>query len=147
MARTLREIGYDASVRVLPPGRYFPALNDTRSGFQVGLTVWIADFPAPSTFLNNFSCDAITPNSPDNLNPSHFCDRRAERLMAEAARLQPTDQAAADALWARAERRIVDLAPAVALYNAVETELLSERVGNYQRNPITGMLIDQAWVR
>jgi hypothetical protein len=67
--------------------------------------------------------------------------------MAEAARLEPIDRAAADALWARAERRIVDLAPAVALYNAVETELLSERVGNYQRNPITGMLIDQAWVR
>jgi len=132
---------------VLPPRPYFAALGDTRSGTQVGLTVWIADYPAPSTFLDNFSCDAITLNSPDNLNPSNFCDRRTERLMAKAARLEPIDRATADALWARAERRIVDQAPAVALYNAVETELLSARVGNYQRNPITGMMIEQAWVR
>ena len=58
--------------------------------------------------------DALTPNSPDNLNPSQFCDREVDRTMAEATRLQAVDPGAADALWARAERLIVDAAEALS---------------------------------
>ena len=68
--------------------------------------------------------------------------------MAEAARLQAVDPEAADALWARAERRIVDQAPAVGAYSSINTDLVSERLGNYQYNLFAGgMLLDQAWVR
>jgi peptide/nickel transport system substrate-binding protein len=147
MARTLRELGYDASFRVLPTDRFFAALADAGSRTQIGFMAWVADIPSPSTFLHNFSCAAIAPNGPGNENPSRFCDRHADRLMAEAAQLQPIDPSAADALWARAERRIVDQVPAVAVYNRVDTELLSARVGNHQFSPVFGMLIDQAWVR
>ena len=149
MTRTLRRLGYDATLRVLPVDRYFPTLFDTSTQTQVGLIPWVADYPAPSTFLRNFSCAGLVPNSPrTNLNPSQFCDPEVDRLMAEAARSQADDPEAADALWARAERRIVDQAPAVGAYSSINTDLVSERLGNYQYNVFAGgMLPDQAWVR
>ena len=58
--------------------------------------------------------------------------------MAEATRLQAVDPGAADALWARAERRIVDQAPAVGAYSHINTDLVSERLGNYQFSPCAG---------
>jgi peptide/nickel transport system substrate-binding protein len=147
MRRTLRDLGYDASLRVLPDGQYFPTLNDTSNRTQIGVTPWFADYPAPSGFLRNFSCAALTRGSPTNLNPSQFCDRETDRLMAAAGRVQEIDPSAADELWARAERRIVDLAPAVPAYNLISADLVSERVGNYQYSPAYGVLLDQLWVR
>ena len=148
MKRTLVRLGYDATLRVLPDDKQFQTLNDTSKRAQIGLWPWAADYPGASTFLHNFSCDALTPNSPDNLNPSQFCDREVDRLMTEAARLQAVDPDAADAAWARAERRIVDQAPAVGAYSNIFTDLVSQRLGNYQYNPgATGMVLDQAWVR
>ena len=147
MTRTLRALGYDAVLRLQSPERHFDALNDTSKRTQIGLMGWAADYPAPSTFLRNFSCAALTRGSPANLNPSQFCDRKAERLMAAAARMQAIEPSAADELWARAERRIVDLAPAVPAYNLISSDLVSDRVGNYQSSPASGALLDQLWVR
>ena len=65
MTRTLRQLGYDATLRVLPVERYFGTLHDTSKRTQIGLIPWVADYPAASTFLRNFSCDALIPNSPD----------------------------------------------------------------------------------
>ena len=67
--------------------------------------------------------------------------------MAAAERVQAIEPSAADALWARAERRIVDQAPAVPAYNIINADLVSERVGNYQYSPASGALLDQLWVR
>ena len=68
--------------------------------------------------------------------------------MTEAARVQAIDPDAADTLWARAERRIVDQAPAVGAYSNIFTDLVSQRLGNYQYSFFAGgMLLDQAWVR
>ena len=147
MTRTLRALGYDAVLRLQSPGRHFETLNDTSKGAQIGLSGWIADYPAPSTFLEPFSCAALTRGSPANMNPSQLCDRKADRLMAAAGRVQAVDPSAADTLWARAERRIVDLAPAVAAYNLISADLVSDRVGNYQSSLASGVLLDQLWVR
>ena len=135
VTRTLRTLGYDAVLRLQSPGRHFETLNDTSKGAQIGLSGWIADYPAPSTFLDTFSCAALTRGSPTNMNPSQLCDRKADRLMAAAKRVQAVDPSAADALWARAEHRIVDLAPAVSAYNLISADLVSDRVGNYQYQP------------
>ncbi len=80
-------------------------------------------------------------------NPARFCDRRLDRMVAEAARLQLVNPGAADALWARVERRVVDQAPAVAMLNLLNVDALSSRVGNYRSIPVLGMLLDQAWIR
>ena len=123
--------------------------GDTRERVQIGLMPWIADYPAPSTFLDNFKCATIVRNDPANLNHSQFCDREVDQLMAQAGRLQAVDPTAADEVWAQAERRIVDQAPLVAAYNPLYVTAVSERVGNYQANasPLFGELLDQIWVR
>jgi peptide/nickel transport system substrate-binding protein len=147
MVRTLRRLGYDATLRLRPVEEHFTSLRDSGRRVQIGLLPWIADYPAPSTFLDLFKCTSIVRNDPVNLNPSLFCDRELDRLMAQAGRLQTVDPAAADELWAEAERRIVDQAPVVTAYNPLYVAAVSDRVGNYQASPITAELLDQIWVR
>ena len=48
---------------------------------------------------------------------SQFCDPRADDLMRRAAEQQTSDPRAADALWARAEDRVLAAAPVVPLLN------------------------------
>jgi len=140
MVQTLRRLGYRVDLRALPPDEHFPAVRAPDSRVQVAFYPWIADYPSPSTFFGLFACGA-----PENA--ARFCDRDLDRMVAEASRLQLTDPGAADALWARVERRVVDKAPAVAMYNLLNVDVLSSRVGNYSNVPLLGMLLDQAWVR
>ena len=67
--------------------------------------------------------------------------------MQHAERLQSTDARSASAVWASAERRIVDEAPLLPLANPKQVDVVSRRVGNYQYNPQWGVLLDQLWVR
>ena len=149
MVRTLRRLGYDATLRLLSPEEHFGSMGDTRKKVQIGLMPWIADYPAPSTFLDNFKCATIVRNDPANLNHSQFCDREVDALIGQAGRLQAVDPTAADEVWAQAERRIVDQAPLVAAYNPLYVTAVSERVGNYHGNAsaLWGELFDQIWVR
>jgi peptide/nickel transport system substrate-binding protein len=149
MVRTLKLLGYDASLRVLPVDPYFDTFFDTSKRVQIGVHPWIADYPSPTTFFDLFACASIRRGNPTaNFNPSQFCDRTTDRLTAEAKRLQVTDPARAQALWSRAERRIVDKAPLVAAYNFSNADLVGERIGNYQWNWVwASPLLDQLWVR
>jgi ABC-type transport system substrate-binding protein len=70
-----------------------------------------------------------------------------DRLIARALRTETTDQIRANALWTQAERRIVDQAATVPLFNPKAIELVSPRVGGVQRSPQWGLLLDQLWVR
>ena len=142
MAAALRRLGYRAGVRTRSVDEHFGALLDPQSRVQVGFLPWTAAYPAPRDFLGLFSCAAL-----EGQNPSRFCDRHIERLMTAAGRLQAADPAESDEQWAAVERRIVDQVPAVAAYNLVVTDVVSERLGNYHYNPLHGMLLDQAWVR
>jgi peptide/nickel transport system substrate-binding protein len=147
MVRTLRRLGYDASLRVLPNPRHFQTMSDTDARVQIGVSPWIADYPSPTTFLELFACASIRSGTPI-INASQFCDRTMDRLTAEAKQLQVTDPVRAQALWARAERRLVDQAPLVAAYNFSRVDLVAERIGNYQYNWVWGSgLVDQLWVR
>ena len=148
MVRTLRRLGYDASLRVLPNARHFETLFDTSKRVQVGVHPWGADYPSPTTFFDVFACASISRGTPVNINPSQFCDRTMDRLTAEAKQLQVTDPIRAQELWARADRRLVDQAPLVAAYNFSRVDLVAERIGNYQYNWVWGQgLLDQLWVR
>jgi peptide/nickel transport system substrate-binding protein len=148
MVRVLRRIGYDASLRVLPFPRYFKTLADTDARVQIGEVSFLADYPSPTTFFDQFACASIRSGTPFNINPSQFCDPTMDRLTAEAKQLQVTDPIRAQDLWARAERRLVDQAPLVAAYNSSHVDLVAERIGNYQYNwARTQGVLDQFWVR
>lgn len=68
-------------------------------------------------------------------------------MIERATQMQADDPAAAGALWAAIDREIVDQAPYLWLANEIAVEFVSERVGNYQRNPQWGILLNQLWVR
>ena len=142
----LDTLGYRASSRLMPFETYFPYINDSRHHVQIALSYWGADYPAPDDFLKVlFSCQSFTPNDPGNANKSEFCDPRADRLMQRA--LKARDPASSNALWARADRRVVDEAAVLPLENPEQIDLVSRRVGNYQYNPQWQILLDQLWVR
>ena len=150
IVRALRAIGYRTRVRNLPMHRYFRAVADPENRVQIGPAAWVADYPSDSSFLTaKFSCAALRwiRRGTANSNNSQYCDRRTDALIRRAGEAQTSDPATADALWAQAERRILDAAAAVPLFNPISTDLVSSRVRNDQSSPQWGFLPDQAWVR
>lgn len=146
LAATLRVLDFPTDVKVLPPEKLFPLVNDTRNRVQASVTSWVADYPSPLGFLfNQFDCRAYRPNTTDNTNFSEFCDRRSQAAMDRAAR-EP-DVGTAGRLWALADRRLTDAAPVVPLTTQKTMTILSRRVENFQYHPLWGVLWDQISIR
>jgi peptide/nickel transport system substrate-binding protein len=139
--RVLRRIGYRADVRVLTHAQYDALPARRRAAAQLGAASWLADYLAPSDFLELW----IACRGP--FNDGHVCDPALDRRMDRAHALEATDPTRADTLWAGIERSAVDAALWVPLANPHEVELVSKRLGNYQHNALLGFLADQAWVR
>jgi YVTN family beta-propeller protein len=132
----LDRLGYRASLRVLDLDAYFRMVYDPASQVQVGFNGWTPDYSSPSTFiLPNFGCLDVL---------SRICDRR---VMRQADRALAARGADATERWAEIDRRVTDLAPAVALTNRRSMELVSKRVGNVQHHVLGYTLLDQLWVR
>jgi peptide/nickel transport system substrate-binding protein len=105
---------------------------------------WFADYPAPSDFLQLlFSCN----HRPTVNIPTRFCDPSLDRQMSQAVRLQTVDPTAAAARWAQVDHDLTDQAPWVPVFTPTTIDLVSNRVGNYQYNPYSWILLDQLWVR
>jgi peptide/nickel transport system substrate-binding protein len=146
IAGLLRSLGYAVAIKDLPLDEYFTVINKADST-QIGPTGWIPDFQTPSGFFNRaWSCDNLAPGSADNANPSAFCDPAIDRKADRARSLQARNPAAANKLWAQVDRMFTDQAPWLALVNPRGTDLVSARVGNYQRHLQWGVLLDQLWV-
>jgi peptide/nickel transport system substrate-binding protein len=144
----LEKLGYRATLRrVETIDHYFPKVLDEQTHAQAGMFGWIgASGQLPSFVLPYLTCSAIGPASKNN-NPGFFCDRRIDALIGHALSVQATDPNAAAKLWPRVEREVLDLAPWVPLFTPQRAHLVSKRVGNYQYSPVSGVLLDQLWVR
>jgi ABC-type oligopeptide transport system substrate-binding subunit len=80
-------------------------------------------------------------------NGGGFCNTHFDRLVAQAETLQPTDPAAAQGIWASADRLVVDQAAWVPLTSTASAELLSRRAGHFTLDADSQPQIDQLWVR
>jgi peptide/nickel transport system substrate-binding protein len=148
-ARLLHRLGYRASVRVIPDiQRFFTYTGDSRHRVQIGTLGWTADLASPSFLLTGlFACASFTPANGSNVNLSEYCNPRTDLLMSRAAAAQASDPVRALALWSRVDEALVREAPTVPLVERRAVALVSKRVGNYQRHPALGTLLDQLWVR
>ena len=150
-ASLLKRLGYRASVKVLSGAAapsYFGAVSDSRNRAQIGFAAWVADYPAPSAFINVLlTCNSFRPGDGSQVNIAEFCDRDIDAKIKRALALQASDPAAAGPLWADIDRSIVDKAPWVPTHTGKGLSFVSKRVGNYQYNPEWGILLDQLWVR
>lgn len=148
VASVLRLLGYRVSISIPGDANYFAKISDSRSHAQIGETSWIKDYANPSDFIDpQFRCNAFQPGSQSNINFAEFCDPVTDTLIAKAEALAVTNSQAANDLWARIDRRIVDQAPYAPEYVPRAIDFVSRRVGNYQYSPQWGILVDQLWVR
>jgi ABC-type transport system substrate-binding protein/DNA-binding SARP family transcriptional activator len=144
----LDQLGYRASLKVVPPGAPYFMMGNPRSHLQIGWITWNVFFSAsPSDFVNDLSCDAFSPRSSTNANVAEFCSPRIDAQVRRASKLLAQNPAAAADAWNRVDRELADEAPLVALFNARGLVLLSARVGNYEYHPFWNVLFDQLWVR
>jgi len=60
--------------------------------------------------------------------------------------VQLTDPAASAPLWAKVDQDATLDAPWLSLFTQGGVDFVSKRVGNYQHNPVYGILLDQLWV-
>jgi YVTN family beta-propeller protein len=137
----LRRLGYEAQLKVVAEDAYFPALNDPTNRDQMGIYGWGPDYPGASAYLAPlFGCGGFA-------NSAHFCNPRIDAAIRAASALERQQPAAASPAWARVERDILRLAPAVPLLVETRATFVSARVGNYVDHPVQGVLYDQMWVR
>ena len=109
---------------------------------------WLTDHLAPSGFIQPiFKCAPFGPPSQLRDDFALWCDPEIDAQMNRALAEQSSDPTAANALWEGVQRRIADAAPAVPLFNRQDLTLVSDRVDNVQHHPLSGVLIDQLWVR
>jgi hypothetical protein len=70
----------------------------------------------------------------------YFCDPALDRKLRVAAQLQSRNLRAANEAWARLDREASDRAIIVPVITPKAADFVSERVRNYQRHPLFGML-------
>jgi ABC-type transport system substrate-binding protein/DNA-binding SARP family transcriptional activator/DNA-binding beta-propeller fold protein YncE len=148
LVQTLRQLGYQASLRVLAQSTFFTYINDSRNHAQVVDGGWSADYPTADDFFGKLTCAYYVPgNGVATTDTSELCDPGLDRQIGRAAARQAANPAAAAPLWARLDRQLTDLAIWVPTVVPNELDFLSSRVRNYHYNPIWGALVDQFWIR
>jgi peptide/nickel transport system substrate-binding protein len=149
MASVLNSLGYRPRVVAVSPDTYFDVVSDSRTQAQTGYWGWAAGFPSAADFIPpQFSCAAYVPASSGlNTNVAGFCDQSIDAQMRAAATAQVQDPAAATTLWQEVDRALLAQAPVVPAYNRSNVDFVSKRVGNYQYNPLWGVLLAQLWVK
>jgi peptide/nickel transport system substrate-binding protein len=144
----LRQLGYNASLKMQHNPPYPAQLADSRNRTQVGWFGWFQDYPAPSDFIAPLlTCSSFTPRTAANFNLAQFCNHAIDARIRRANLLETRDPAAAGELWGRIDQELVDQAPWVPLYNERALTALSTRTGNYRYHPFWNVLLDQLWVR
>ena len=148
MQGLLRDLGYDASLKVVSHNIQFTYIQNTNNNVQISVTDWYADYPAPSDFLNVlYGCDSFHPGSDSSINMAGWCDKKVDADMKDALKTAVTDPAAANTMWSKIDREITDAAPAAALFQPKRVDVLSQRVGNVMFNDTYHVIFSQAWVQ
>jgi peptide/nickel transport system substrate-binding protein len=141
VAHVLESLGYRVRLRLFADATtYYTGLQTRGAAWQVAANTWLADFPAASNFIGLLSCR-------HQFNLGHFCNRRIDREISRALRIQERDPVSASRSWAALDRELTDLAPWAVLYTPYIQNFVSKRVGNFQNHPIWGTLFGQLWVR
>ena len=145
----LGELGYRATLHVLPVDTYLTTVTDSRVRAQLMFNGWFPDYPSSSTYFTpSLTCDGFRPGDGINsVNFPEYCSPSLDRLVASAQAAQGTDPSEARRLWALVDRMVVDEAVQLPVANVKQVAFTSARLGNYQTTPGFGPLVSQMWVR
>jgi peptide/nickel transport system substrate-binding protein len=148
--KLLDSLGYDARLKLIGPDsergrdRFFGFVSDSRNKAQ--MAAYWSQGVSPLDLTYGLRCRSFVPNTVDNPNGSEFCSRSLDGRIERALSLQVTDPSRAGLAWAAVDRQIVDEAPTIPLLVPQGIDLVSTRVGNYQRSPQWGVILSQLWV-
>jgi hypothetical protein len=77
----------------------------------------------------------------------HCCGSRLDREMQQATQLELRNPLRSRALWESVDRQLTDDAVWVPTLTPREVDLTSNRLHNYEYNPVWGFLADQSWLQ
>jgi len=139
VAGVLRDLGYRVRVRLLPIASIPQAMWNS---FQMTVDGdWVASWPDPSAYIPSFfSCGGAN-------SAGYYCHPALDREMRHAELLEPTDPPKARALWETIDRQLTNDAAWAPTVSVRDIELTSDRLRNYEYNPLWGFLADQSWVQ
>ena len=133
----LRQLGYDARLRVLSANLQFTYIQNTANHVQISLTPWYSDYPGGSDFLPIlFSCSSFHPNSDASVNFSGLCDPALDARMA----------AAGEADWAGIDQAVTDRSAFAVLFNPRYIDVTSSRVQHFLYHQQYHWLLAQSWL-
>ncbi len=131
VAKTWRdELGIEVNVYVREWRIHSSAMHE--GNFQVARFAWAADYPDPSNFMEIF-----LGSSP--LNPAHHRDSVFDDFFNEAQ--LTIDPASHNRLLNSAEKRLLELAPIVPLYQDTSRSLLSPAIKGFEDNVLNMHLL------
>ena len=139
VANVLRQLGYRVTLKMVPFASITQAM---RLHFQLSVDGdWVADYPDPSSYVPPFfGCGGGHGND-------FYCNPRLDRTMQTASQRELTDPAEAERLWQSVDRELTDQAVWVPTETPREIDVTSSRLRNYEYNPVSGFLPDQAWLQ
>lgn len=147
---SLARVGIDVDLKIIPPQHYFlEHFNKTEAQIPLGAsTGWCQDWPGNGarTFIGTLF-DGRLLNGPETTNYCRFRDTRVDELI-DRAKAAPAEQAVA--LWAQADRAIMEQAACVPWLHDNHMDLTSVRLRNYFSHPFlvgadwTNVWLDEA---
>lgn len=138
----LRQLGFDAHLRVLSGNLQFTYIQNTDNHVQISLTPWYADYPSATDFLPLlFGCASFHPGSDSSINFTGLCDPALD------ARMRAVADSGSDAGWAAIDREITDRAAYAVLFNPAYIDVTSRRVTDFIYNAQDHWLMAQARLR
>ncbi len=145
----LNQLGYKASLESMSDTVAYTYAQNSSNKVQTYLTQWQPDYQGPEDALLYTLCAGYTPDSSASPNISQFCSPQVQKLTEEAEKVEITNSAKADEIWAEVDREATNQAANLQLFVATAVNFVSSSVGNfeYNYNANEGFLFDQAWVK
>jgi YVTN family beta-propeller protein len=139
VAGVLRTLGYRVRIRLVSIATVTQAM---RTHFQLSADGdWVAPYPDASSYIAQyFSCGGGNGNG-------FYCNPRLDREMQQATQLELRNPLRSRALWESVDRQLTDAAVWVPTVTPREVDLTSNRLHNYEYNPVWGFLADQSWLQ
>jgi peptide/nickel transport system substrate-binding protein len=125
-------------------GNTFIDISGKRGAAQSLIYGWVQDYPDPSDFLDVlFNGERI---ADENCNNTSFYDNKDVNERLKEAQRVTTDQAKRLRLYQDIEKQIVEDAPMVFLYHAVDYRQCQPWLKGYQTHPVWWVRYDKIWV-
>jgi peptide/nickel transport system substrate-binding protein len=105
---------------------------------------WVADYPDAESFLNLFFGRNIPASGPSPINSTRYRNPAFDSLFAQA--LGIVDDAARNALYAKAEQIAIDDAPMLFLFYDMDYRLVQKYVHGYASNAMDRRDLRESWI-